>query len=785
MAPWINNSSRWSLIFACVLLAGATSGAQEKASPQPILQKYCLECHSGKKAKGNLALDNLTSDFKPDESAVWDKVEQRLAAGTMPPRAKPQPTAEELAALRTWIDHGLVKADAARQRLEGRAVNRRLSRVEYVNTIRDLLAVDVAITDLLPADLPNSDGFENDGFALRVSSVLIERYMEAADAALKPVFVAGTRPATSKAKLSYKNERLFNLAKTEGTVVELENAVALTGEKTIGLSQFHAKTPGRYRFRVSAYAHQNDGKPLVLAVHWRSLDKGAAGSHALSYHAVPPDKASIIEFEETLPRNSTIHLSPDGLQKLPGKKGDKRPALAIEWVEVEGPLLDAWPPMSQQLLIGKLDPNKAKLADAEEALRKFIPRAFRRPASDKLVKPYLDLVRVRLEQGYNFEDALHVGLKGVLCSPHFLFLENKPGRLDDHALASRLSYFLWSSMPDQELFELAGKDKLHEPEVLRNQVERMLKDPRAAAFTENFLDQWLNLRDFDSTVPDKKLYPEFGEFLKISMLRETRLFFDEILKNDLSALNFVDSEFAMLNEPLARLYGIAGVAGPEFRKVKLPAGCHRGGVMTQASVLRVTANGITTSPVLRGVWVMKTILGQPVPPPPAEVPAIEPDTRGAVTIRAQLAKHRQSESCAACHRKIDPLGFALENFDVMGGWRENYRAIGAGKKGAKLNIKVHGRNVAYHIGPRVEAGDVMPDGQPFKNIDEFKRILLTDPDPIARCIAEKLIVYGTGSPIRPADRAIVAAIVERSRTNNYGLRTLIQEIVQSDLFRNK
>ena len=293
------------------------------------------------------------------------------------------------------------------------------------------------------------------------------------------------------------------------------------------------------------------------------------------------------------------------------------------------------------------------------------------------------------------------------------------------------------------------------------------------------------MRQIDSTVPDKTLYPEFGELLKISMQRETRLFFEELLKNDLSVLNVVDSDFAMLNEPLAKLYGIPGVEGPDFRKVKLAPGSHRGGVLTQASVLKVTANGTTTSPVLRGVWVLKNILGQPVPPPPPNVPVIEPDTRGAVTIRAQLAKHREMESCAACHRKIDPLGFALENYDVMGGWREKYRAVGVGKKGEKLDLKVGGRAVQYHWGLRVEAGDVMPDGQPYKDIDDFKRILLADPDPIARCVAEKLLIYGTGSDIRTADRLIVTEIVKRIRAKNYGLRTLVHEVVQSELFRNK
>ena len=377
-----------------------------------------------------------------------------------------------------------MRADAARQRAEGRAVNRRLSRVEYVNTIRDLLAVDVPIKELLPADLPAPDGFENDGFSLRVSSVLIERYMEAAEAALKEVFVRGPKPATTKAKLSYKDERLYKLAKTEKTVAELDDAVVLLSEKTLGLSQVHAKMQGRYRFRVSAYSYQNKAQPMVLAVHWRSLDAGASGNHVLGHHAVPPDKAATIEFVVTLPKNSTIILSPDGLRRSPARKAQPG------WPS------NGWKSKGRSSTPGLRKVTRVYSARSSSRTRSWpmrsgrcatlIPSAFRRPASEELVRPYLGLVRSRLDQGYSCADALQVALKGVLCSPHFLFLENQPGRLDDFALATRLSYFLWSSMPDQELFDLAKKEKLHPPEVLRGQVERMLKDPKAGALHREF-----------------------------------------------------------------------------------------------------------------------------------------------------------------------------------------------------------------------------------------------------------------------------------------------------------
>ena len=351
---------------------------------------------------------------------------------------------------------------------------------------------------------------------------------------------------------------------------------------------------------------------------------------------------------------------------------------------------------------------------------------------------------------------MRAALKGVLISPEFLFLRERPGKLDDFALACRLSYFLWSTMPDDELFTLAEQQELSQPDVLRQQVERLLASPKAAAFTENFVGQWLALREIDATEPSHILYPEFDHLLKVSMIRETELFFDEVLKNDLSLTNFVASDFTMLNGRLARHYGIPGVDGWEFQKTTLPPGSHRGGVLTMASVLKVTANGTTTSPVLRGAWVMDRILGTPPPPPPDNVPAIDPDIRGARTIREQLAKHRSIESCAACHRKIDPPGFALESFDCIGGWRDNYRVTGLGEY-----VFVGGRRMPYLKGKKVDPADVTADGERFENIDQLKQLLLRDKPRLARALTTKLITYATGRAPQASDREAVEAIVAK------------------------
>jgi hypothetical protein len=330
------------------------------------------------------------------------------------------------------------------------------------------------------------------------------------------------------------------------------------------------------------------------------------------------------------------------------------------------------------------------------------------------------------------------------------------------------------------LLTLAEQGKLNQPDMIRRQVERMLRDPKAAAFTENFVGQWLNLRAIDATVPDPTLYPEYDEVLKLSMVKEAYLFFDEVLKHDLSVTNFVAADFSMLNERLAKHYGIPDVTGQEFRKVPLPPNSHRGGVLTMAGVLKVTANGTTTSPILRGAWVLDRILGTPPPRPTVDVEAVEPDIRGATTIRGQLSKHRQLASCATCHVKIDPPGFALENFDVIGGWRENYRSVGKGDP-----VVVNGRTMRYKKGLPVDAADVLPDGRRFKNIDEYKQLLLKDKDQLARALAEKLLSYATGGTPAKADQPEIEAIIGRIRPRDYGLRALVHEIVQSKMFQHK
>jgi hypothetical protein len=473
--------------------------------------------------------------------------------------------------------------------------------------------------------------------------------------------------------------------------------------------------------------------------------------------------------------------------------------LAIEWVDVEGPLHESWPPPGHQRLFGDLEFDTATSADAERVLRGFLPRAFRRPVVDAEVQHYLTIYN-RAATNTTFLVGIKVALQAALCSPYFLYLDSPPGALDDFAIASRLAYFLWSSMPDEELFALATDGNLRHPEVLRKQVDRLLNDPKADVFNESFTGQWLDLRKITATTPDDRLYPEWDELIEWSCVQETRQFFDELLKNDLSVTNFLHSDFAILNERLAQHYGIDGVKGIAFRKVTLPIDSVRGGILAQASVLKVTANGTTSSPVLRGAWVQERILGKPVPQPPPGVPAVEPDIRGATTIREQLDKHRNNDNCAACHAKIDPPGFALESFDVIGGWRERYRTANEKLKDSINVIRpltFDARSFLRDpnqrgplksrvgLGPSVDASGQMTNGESFANYLEFRSTLLAAPDQIARSLTQHLVTYATGTGIQFADRLAIEQIVAHGHAQDHGFRSLIHSIIQSPLFLNQ
>ena len=546
---------------------------------------------------------------------------------------------------------------------------------------------------------------------------------------------------------------------------------------------------------------------------------------------------SVQEIEVNLLQDETIR--PDAVRlfrsrppnwRNPLAEKDGQPGVAFRWLEVVGPIQDEWPSKGHRLLFGDLpihckdavagqtlldvedeetaveqaakrakNPNQklTKIcgvkssnphADAEKLLRNFLNRAYRNPLPsivEEDTNRFLKIFDAAHKTSGSFTEAMISVYSAVLCSPAFTTLEEKPGRLEDSALASRLSYFLWNSEPDTKLRELAQQNSLRKPVVLRTQIDRLLSDAKSQRFVDSFLDYWLDLRKVNITSPDELLYCDYylDDHLVESSTMETRAFFAELIRGDLPARNIIASDFAMINERLANHYGVPNVQGSKIRRVALPPDSVRGGLLTQASVLKVTANGTTTSPVVRGAWMMERILGKPVPPPPPGITAIEPDVRGATTMRQILDKHRSDQSCNVCHKKIDPAGFALENFDVFGGYREKYRALAEGEKAP--GIGKNGQKFPFRYIQPVDSSGQLPDGQKFQDVRELKKLLLKDERQIARNLTNQFIVFATGANVQFSDRPKVEAILDRAATKNYGVKSLMQLIIESELFRNK
>jgi len=825
------------------------------ASAQTFLNKSCVSCHNKKNATAGL---NLTAmSFRPGDAANiagWRKIYQRVSDNEMPPKAAMQPSE---ASRRAFLAALAQTFDNAHEQREGRAVWRRMNRYEYENTLRDLLdAPWLQIKDMLPED-GLAYRFNKVGEALDVSHVQMSRFLSAAEYALQEAMPKQiTRPETTTRRYYAYDQRSFaGLAKFSvfngsperatfpivGDHVDpaalQDNAARIVGsadpaireQEGMGVvasayeplqpkfNQFRAPVAGRYKLRLCA--HSFWAGPESEKRWWRpsrtDISAGRTQEPISLYASFPPQrlrklgsvdcgpKSTVGEMEVELLKGESIQ--PDAVRFFrsrppnwhnPLAQRDGQPGVCFQWLEVTGPIYDAWPTRSQQLLFGDLpltSPSFGKIeavsknpdADADRLIHAFVKRALRRPITEQDVQPFVKLFRTARDAGSSFTESLITAYSAVLCSPAFVTMEERPGPLEDHALASRLSYFLWNSEPDAQLRAIADRGELHKPAVLLAQADRLLADPRSERFVDAFLDYWLDLRKTDGTSPDEGLYPDYylDDYLVESSVDETRAFFAELMHNDLPARNIVSSDFVMINDRLAELYGIPGVQGTAIRKVVLPKDSVRGGLLTQASVLKVTANGTTTSPVLRGVWINERILGNTVPPPPPAVPAVEPDTRGATTIREQLAKHRTQATCKSCHAKIDPAGFALESFDVFGGKRECYRAIGDGPKVAGFGK--NGQAFQFKDGPKVDPSGDLPDGRHFNDVRDLKRLLLQDERQVVRNLAKQLIIYSTGAPVRFGDTPKVEAILDRAKPTGYGVKSLIKAIIASDLFRNK
>lgn len=794
--------------YSSLLLLTATSHAAIPAI-QPFLEQNCLDCHDAEMKKGGLDLAVLSTDGT-DAAALkkWVRVFDRVAAGEMPPPKKKQPSQDAVQDFMTALGGDLVKKSNAQKG----TVLRRLNRREYQNTINDLLGARVSIIDSLPED-GRAQGFDNIGEALSISGIQMQRYMEAAETALNAALYAAERPEkiTLSSTLETERNKQFIgkhwLKREDGAVVVFNEG----GYPSTVLYNLRAKAAGTYKVRVTGYGYQIE-EPVVFALITGSFNFRNADNVTHSYHELPVGKPGTVEITLHLEANKGIWISPQGLNGPDGHSSVKDgPAnypgegLALMSVDLEGPFITEWPPRGQKMLLGDaklrqlphgLPPSQAwrarspdfkhqytadsadPAADARKLLPAFASAAFRRPVAATEVESFVKLFDAEFAEGGDFLAAMRTAAIAVLCSPEFLYLKESAGRLDDLQIASRLGYFLTRSTPDAEL--LAAQ--LSQPAVLRAQTERLLKAATLERFVADFTDGWLNLREIEFTTPDKQLYPEYDDLLLDSMLRETRGFITELIQSNLSVANIIHSDFAMLNKRLAQHYGISGVDGLAMKKVKLPPDSHRGGVLTQASVLKVSANGTNTSPVMRGVFVMDRILGMEPPPPPPGIPGVEPDIRGATTLRELLDKHRTMESCNGCHKIIDAPGFALESYDVIGGWRDRFRSI---DKGEQVRLTVQGRKVRYRLGPSVDAAGELSTGAKFTGMSGFQKLLLADPDRVVRCMIEKLLVFATGRPMGFSDRSEIDKILTTSKAKGHAMRDLIHAVVQSDIFRSK
>ena len=780
-----------SFIIAIITMSSSVRSASgfdglDKTS-QNFLKSHCLRCHDGSKQKGKFRLDTLDTDFtNPLVAQKWDEVVFRINAGEMPPEKEPQPSALEIGSIAETLTKRIREGTAARMAKRGKVQQYRLSREEYAHTVYDLLGVvfDVDAPGAFNED-PRWHGFERIGSLLSTSPSHIDRYLRAADKVIELASFDSEPP--SKKDRKYPEE-------------EGKRYFAQLGE---GWDAINLKSPGHYRIkirvsglpaftgrvpRLSLWHHQHkksvmgmdisnpedEPKTIVLeglfnAGGYKILNNAQTKKHP---------NGGVIRF-----RTGTI----DAGQKLASLTGgfasDKTkivdeqgrpvvPTLLIDWVEVEGPLTtEANRAKRSGILPKKEDDPKEWLA----CLKGFAEKAWRRPVFNSEIQRYIKFIESEKQAGADFRSAYKSALAGMLVSRSFFNLEEgspkeNRSRLNDFELASRLSYFLWSSMPDEQLFTKARNGELNVPKTLAKEFRRMISDSKIDRFLNSFPGQWLQLHRVGMFKPDPNLYPEYGPWLEESMLIETTAYFEEMFRKNLPLREAVNSDWTMLNSKLASHYGLPAPAESNFTRVLLKPDSGRGGLLTHASILSLTSDGTRHRPVHRGAWLSETILGQTPPPPPPNVEPLEPvqSNEPKTTIRSQLEAHATQSNCASCHSKIDPLGLAFENFDAIGRWRERERVEGG-----------IGEN------PVVDASGTFPSGQNFNGPQEFKKMLAKDEKRLANAFVQQLATYALRRLMTVDDRPHIEKIVEAAKNDNYRLRSMIEHLVTSDLFINR
>jgi mono/diheme cytochrome c family protein len=821
MRPWLLLAPPLSLSFLLGLAALPTAGNQvAKTVPTPPLEqalgpyfaKHCAACHDTANKAGGLDLKALQKPNSTQHAReAWESVLEKIQTGQMPPKGLPRPTVAENTKTVQQIKSALERADRAQPSNSGRVTAHRLNRAEYNNTVQELLGVDFRPADDFPQD-DSGYGFDNIGDVLSLSSSQMEKYVAAAEkiaraAVFGPELLA---PTLVRHEAGGRNISLVTTVpvRYDETGLNLPNALHTThrfpvdGEYLVKLGLNGTRPLGSEPLAFGIWLDGKKVQTLTIDAEGASgfaFDRQdlagrtvecrltvKAGDHWIAatveriFEGLPPacggpnpSKRKVTPREFRVPPGFPPERIAEFRKRFEERQKDK-PELndaRVNTLEIGGPYSQSEGPRAaslQKIFLCGHSRGGHTAACTPKILKSLASRAFRRPATAKELGRLSQLVALAQKNGDSYDEGIALALQAILVSPHFLFRierdqptarPNTAHPLTQHELASRLSYFLWSSMPDDTLRACADAQTLHKPGVLEAQIKRMLQSPKSRTLAENFAGQWLQFRSLESVKPDRERFPSFDNYLRMSMRQETELFFDSIVKEDQSILTLLLGKYTFVNERLASFYGIPGVTGPAFRRVDL-TGTKRGGILTQASVLTVTSYPNRTSPVLRGKWILENILNAPPPDPPPGVPNLDVSAVGsALSLRQQLEEHRKNPTCASCHSRMDPLGFGLENFDAIGAWRKSEGTVA------------------------IDASGSLPDGRTFDGAEGLKTILKADREAFIACFTTKLLTYALGRGLERYDRPTVQEIVRRSAAKNYTFSSLVQEIATSKPFQ--
>ena len=786
----------WNALLAAAFIGMATPlCAEEVQLPvrSAFFESHCYDCHQGDEAEAGLDLESISNDLsQPQASMKWVRIFDRIQEGEMPPPEYNKIDEEERTAFLDSLGAAIRNHQFNEYASKGRVTSRRLTRKQVERTLHDLLGIDIPLADYLPAE-SRQHRYSTIADVQAMSHFQMQAHLAVVDRALDEAFRRALSEEDNYVRDFDPKQIVRKNPKRRCREPEMREGKAIVWN---GGVTFYGRVPattapedGWYRFSLTVSAL----KPPKQGGVWSTVRSGLCVSSAplLNFVAAfeATTEAKTIEFETWLPKGHLLEIRPADATLKKGKfaggqigtgEGEPQdiPGIAFDRLTMERIHRESDADIREHLFADlQIDGDQLitdrPLEDLERLLTTFASKAFRRPVGLPAVKRYLEASQARIEAGDSLREALRFGYRAILCSPRFLYFKEPPGKLDDHAIATRLSYFLTGSCPDERLLELADSGQLTDRKTIAAEVDRLL-DEHLERFVEDFAAEWLDLEQLRATVPDRKLHPKFDRVVGATMRDETHAYLAHLINQDLSVARLIEGDFTFLNSRLARYYGIDDVRGDELqgdelRKVSLASNSLRGGLLTHGAILKVTANGTNTSPVLRGVWLSERLLGVPIPPPPENVPAVEPDIRGATSIREQLEKHRSDAGCASCHRKIDPAGFALENFDAAGQWREFYP-----KPNGRPNRK-----------KKIDPSYQLADGRSFADVREFRSLVAAQVDRLAQNVAENLLAYGTGAPIQFADRERVRSIVREAEKTNCGFRSIIEAVATSPIFLNK